>query len=65
MTELVINEQMGQPDHLNGHFMKHFADSLGVSLEKLGEEYDDMIKNFELQVNLFNESEFYLHQKQS
>ena len=50
MAHVIINEPMGQKRPSNGLLMRNFADSLGVSLEELGKEYDDMITNFELQV---------------
>ena len=50
MAHVIINEPMGQKKPSNGLLMRNFADSLGVSLEELGKEYDDMITNFELQV---------------
>ena len=50
MTEIAMKEQQGRPKSWNGYLMRDFADSLGVSLDQLGKEYDDMIRTFELQV---------------
>ena len=49
MADLIVKEPV-RTRQWNGVLMNSFANTLGVSLEELGKEYDDMMKNFELQV---------------